>query len=177
MNTTPADLDERRLAAWRALLNAHAAAVRAIERDLASGAYIPLTWYDVLVALSEAPGERARMHELADRVVLSRSGLTRLVDRLEAAGLVRREASTTDRRGAFAVLTEEGKATLLCTWPAYARGIAAHFARYLSGEEADLVARVLERVAAKGVGEPSVVSRQSSVVGVASAAALDPAPR
>jgi DNA-binding MarR family transcriptional regulator len=161
MDAPPADLDDGRLAAWRALLNAHAAAVRAIERDLAAGDFIPLTWYDVLVALSEAPGERARMHELADRVVLSRSGLTRLVDRLEAAGLVRREASTTDRRGAFAVLTEDGKATLLRTWPAYARGIAAHFARHLSEEEADRTARVLERVARRATADSSVVSRQS----------------
>jgi DNA-binding MarR family transcriptional regulator len=151
--------------------------VRAIERDLAAGDFIPLTWYDVLVALSEAPGERARMHELADRVVLSRSGLTRLVDRLEAAGLVRREASTTDRRGAFAVLTEDGKATLLRTWPAYARGIAAHFARHLSEEEADRTARVLERVATKDVGESSVVSRQPSVVKAGSAAISASAPR
>jgi DNA-binding MarR family transcriptional regulator len=159
MDASATDLDERRLAAWRALLNAHAAAVGAIERDLAAGDFIPLTWYDVLVALSEAPDERARMHELADRVVLSRSGLTRLVDRLEAAGLVRREASRTDRRGAFAVLTDEGRATLLRTWPAYARGIAAHFARHLSEEEADHVSHALTPVATKGVGETSGVRR------------------
>ena len=67
-------------------MNAHAAAVGAIERDLAADGHIPLIWYDVLVALAEAPDERLRLHELADRVVLSRSGLTRLVDRLERRG-------------------------------------------------------------------------------------------
>lgn len=139
-------LDERRLAAWRGLLNAHAAAVGAIERDLAASGAIPLTWYDVLVALSEAPEHRLRMHELADRIVLSRSGLTRLVDRLERAGLLTRVSCQTDRRGAFAELTPAGEATLLRTWPAYARGIATHFARHLSPEEADQVASVLERV-------------------------------
>ena len=138
--------DESRLAAWRALLNAHAAAVAAIERDLTASGHVPLTWYDVLVALSEAPGERLRLHALAERVVLSRSGLTRLVDRLEAAGLLRREACPTDRRGAFAVLTPEGATTLRQTWPTYARGIAAHFGDFLTLEEAETIETVLGRV-------------------------------
>lgn len=153
------ELDDGRLAAWRALLNAHAATVGAIERDLAAGGHVPLTWYDVLVALSEAPGERLRLHELAERVVLSRSGLTRLVDRLEAAGLLRREACLTDRRGAFAVLSPEGTATLRRTWPAYARGIAEHFARHLTEADAETVATALERVR---VGERTVVSGAAS---------------
>ena len=96
---------------------------------------------------------------MAERVVLSRSGLTRLVDRLEAAGLLRREACLTDRRGAFAVLTPEGAATLRQTWPAYARGIEAHFARFLTTEEAEMIAAVLERVRA---GERAVVSGAAS---------------
>src|SRR3712207_5980163 len=104
--------DDARLAAWRALLNAQAAAVAAIERELAEADLVPLTWYDVLVALSEAPGPRLRLTGLARAVVLSRSGLPRLVDRLEGAGLIRREACPSDRRGAFAVLTPEGEATL-----------------------------------------------------------------
>ena len=156
METTdaPPEPDEARLAAWRALLNAHAAAVGAIERDLAAAGRVPLTWYDVLVALSEAPGERLRLHELADRVVLSRSGLTRLVDRLEAAGLLRREACPTDRRGAFAVLTPEGAATLLQTWPTYARGIVEHFSRFLERDEVEAVATALEKVRAAGRSAP-----------------------
>lgn len=140
--------DEARLAAWRALLTAHATAIRAIERELAAEGLVPLTWYDVLVALWEAPDHRLRMHELARAVVLSRSGLTRLVDRLEAAGLLRREASPDDRRGAYAVLTDEGRAAQLRAWPVYARGIATHFADYLSEEEAAILARALGRVSA-----------------------------
>jgi DNA-binding MarR family transcriptional regulator len=144
----PAGLDETRLAAWRGLLNAHAAVVAAIERDLAAaeGAYLPLTWYDVLLALVESPEHRLRLHELARRVVLSRSGLTRLVDRLEVAGLLRREPDSTDRRGAFAVLTEAGRDALRRTWPAYAAGIMEHFARHLSEAEARVIATALERV-------------------------------
>jgi DNA-binding MarR family transcriptional regulator len=141
--------DAAQLAAWRALLTAHATAVGAIERDLAAADLIPLTWYDVLVALSEAPEERLRLYELADRVLLSRSGLTRLVDRLERAGLLSREPCPGDRRGAYAALTEAGKATLRQVWPAYARGIVAYFARYVSADEAAVLTAALGRVAAR----------------------------
>jgi DNA-binding MarR family transcriptional regulator len=144
----PAGLDETRLAAWRGLLNAHAAVVAAIERDLAQaeGEYLPLTWYDVLLALVEAPERRLRLHELARRIVLSRSGLTRLVDRLEVAGLLRREPDPADRRGAFAVLTDAGRDALRRTWPAYAGGIVEHFARHLTEDEARVIGIALERV-------------------------------
>jgi DNA-binding MarR family transcriptional regulator len=134
--------------AWRAFLRAHAAAVGRIERDLAaSEPELPLSWYDVLVALVGARDRRLRLRELADEVLLSRSGLTRLVDRLEAAGLLRREPDPTDRRGAFAVLTEAGYEALRRTWPLYARGIQDHFGRYLMPEEAGVLARALQRVA------------------------------
>ena len=140
--------DEARLTAWRAFLTAHASTVAAIERDLAAEGLVPLTWYDVLVALWEAPDHRLRLHELAREVVLSRSGLTRLVDRLEAAGLLRREPCADDRRGAYAVLTGEGRAAQLRAWPIYARGIATHFADHLSEEEASVLADTLQRIGA-----------------------------
>src|SRR5436309_905275 len=120
--------DEPRLAAWRAFITAHAAVIGRIERDMAAARVIPLTWYDVLIELYEAPERRLRLHELADAVVLSRSGLSRLIDRLEGAGLLRREAAVTDRRGAYAVLTGEGIEAMRAAWPVYARGIADYFA-------------------------------------------------
>lgn len=145
----PGGLDEARLAAWRAFLNGHAAVIDRIEKDLATGQdHLPLTWYDVLLALSEAPDRRLRLHDLARKVVLSRSGLTRLVDRLEAAGLLCRRPDPTDRRGAFAVLTEQGRAALRRTWPAYAAGIREHFARHLDEAEAGVLTEALERVLA-----------------------------
>ena len=86
------------------------------------------------------------MYELADAVVLSRSGLTRLVDRLEVEGLLTRERSGRDRRDAFAVLTERGAAALQAAWPIYANGIATYFARYLTDEEVRVITTALERV-------------------------------
>src|SRR5262245_19747221 len=138
--------DEQQLAAWRHFITAHATLIEIIDRDLAATGCIPLQWYDVLVELVEAPDRRLRMHELANRVVLSRSTLTRLVDRLEAEGLLARERSETDRRGANAVLTEKGLEALRQAWPVYARAIAHHFARHLSTDEAQTLAVVFRRM-------------------------------
>lgn len=111
------------LAAWRMFLRAHASLTRRLEADLLLEHQLPLASYDVLVQLVEAPERRLRMTELADRVLLSRSGLTRLVDRLEREGLVRREACETDARGLFAVLTDAGFDRLRTAAPTHLRGI------------------------------------------------------
>ena len=141
-------LDEGHLAAWRAFLNAHAAVIDRIEREMAAAGVLPLGLYDVLVPLSEAPDCRLRLHELASRVVLSRSTLTRMVDRLEAAGLLARERVATDRRGAYAVLTPRGEAALREAWPVYARGIRAHFACHLDADEVRVLTAALGRIEA-----------------------------
>ena len=120
-------LPDETLGAWRAFLNAHALATKRINRDLAEAGLPDLTWYDVLWTLHRADGRRLRIRELADAVVLSSTGMTRFVDRLEAAGLVRREAVPGDRRGAYAVITREGIDLLRKMWPIYARGIATCF--------------------------------------------------
>jgi DNA-binding MarR family transcriptional regulator len=151
-------LDEAHLAAWRAVLHAHAAAVGRIERDLARagapGDLVPLTWYDVLIELLEAPDHRLRQRDLARSVVLTRSGISRLIDRLAAAGLVRREPNPADRRGDLIALTEAGRAALRRTWPAYARGIAEHFARHVRADEAPVLTAALERVRAAAAPDP-----------------------
>lgn len=139
-------IDEFQLAAWRAFLNAHAAVIELIEKELAEAQQLPLSSYDVLVALSEAPDHRLRLHELARRVVLSRSGLTRLVDRLEGDELLYRERTSTDRRGAYAVLSEKGQEALRRAWPIYARGILNHFVAHLSEAEIPTLTEALGRV-------------------------------
>lgn len=117
-----------------------------IDHDLAAEQRLSLSSYDVLIELYEAPDRRLRMYELAQRVVLSRSGLTRLVDRLEAEGLLTRDRCGTDRRGAYAVITEQGIAALRRAWPVYARGISQYFARWVTEEEAQILAVALERL-------------------------------
>lgn len=143
------ELEVSRLLAWRSFLTAHAALINLIERELQEAGVVPLSWYDVLFALYDAPGQRLRMNELASAIVLSRSGLTRLVDRLEAEGLLVRERLVSDRRGAFAVLTEKGVEAMRRAWPVYARGIGEHFARYLRDEEVSMMSEVFQRVLAE----------------------------
>src|SRR5262249_11335051 len=92
-------LTARELAVWRMFLRAHASIAGRLERDLVAEHGLPLAWYEVLLQLAEAPGQRLRMTDLAERVLLSRSGLTRLVDRLVAEGLVERAACPSDARG------------------------------------------------------------------------------
>ncbi len=136
------------LRAWRGMLRAQAALAKALDAQLEAAHGLQLSSYEVLMYLADAEDERMRMCDLASTVLLSRSGLTRLVDRLEAAGLLRREAATDDRRGAYAVLTDEGRAAQLRAWPIYARGIATHFAGHLSEEEAMILANALQRISA-----------------------------
>ena len=133
------------LATWRTFLGAHAAVVGQVEADLQRAGLPPLSWYDVLWALHEAPGRRLRMRELADHVVLTRTGMTRLVDRIEAAGLLRREPVPGDRRGAYAVLTDDGVALLRRMWPVYSRRVQAAFVEPIGSDGAALRA-ALERV-------------------------------
>ncbi|MDX1622228.1 MAG: MarR family transcriptional regulator [Nitriliruptorales bacterium] len=139
-------LDATRLRAWRRFLEAHAALIGVLEHELREQEDLPLAWYDVLVHLAEAPDDRLRMQDLADAVLLSKSGLTRLVDRMEGDGLVERQACKTDRRGTFAVLTPRGRKTLREAAPAHLDGVATHFGEHLSESEAELLAEVLERI-------------------------------
>lgn len=139
-------LEGARDVAWRTFITAYALVMERIERELAEAGLPPLGWYDVLLELSVAPEHRLRMHELARAVALSRSGLTRLVDRLERAGLLRREPDPADRRGSFAILTDEGATIRERMWPIYARGIAEHFGKYLNDEEVGALTGVLKRV-------------------------------
>ena len=101
--------------------------LRRIALDLEEAGLPPLTWYDVLAALRDAPEGQLRQVEIADRVLLSHSGLSRLIDRIEKQGLVERRLCATDRRAFFVSLTDEGREMLERMWPVYARGIAEDF--------------------------------------------------
>src|SRR5919197_6042956 len=102
-------LKAEELAAWRGLLRAHDQLTRALDADLSEAHGLPLASYEVLLFLARAPDGRMRMAELADSVLLSRSGVTRLVDRLEGEGLVKRTRCPEDARGLYAGITEAGR--------------------------------------------------------------------
>jgi DNA-binding MarR family transcriptional regulator len=138
---------EDALAPWRWLLLGHAAALRAIERDLADKGLIPLAWYDVLLELNAAPGRRLRMSELGERVVLSRTRVSRIVDDLVGAGLVERRANPGDGRSSFAQLTQKGRAEFRRTAPHYLAGIQTHFLALLDKDEQKATANAMKRVA------------------------------
>ena len=135
-----------RLSAWSAFLRAHARVVRELERELQSEQRMALTDYDVLVQLANAGERRLRMSELADRLLLSRSGATRLVDRLVAQGLVERVMCDVDRRGQWASLTDAGYERLRQASPTHLRGVAEHFLDRLSPDDLGVIERAMARL-------------------------------
>lgn len=142
------------LSAWRAVLNVHATVVARVEDALAEADLPPLSWYDVLWALRRASGRRVRMAELADSLTISRGGLTKLADRLEVAGMLRREPAEEDGRGLYAALTESGEEMLRRMWPFYSRVLRETFVEAISEEEAAVIAAGLDRAKAAAAASP-----------------------
>ena len=139
--------DDPRLRAWIAFLQAHAAVTRRLEAELHAERGLSLADYDALVQLAIADEQRLRMGELAERVVLSRSGVSRLVDRLEADGLVVRRACPTDARGSWAELTPAGLDRLRDAAPVHLRGVDAHFLAPIPEGDREALVRALEAIA------------------------------
>jgi DNA-binding MarR family transcriptional regulator len=134
------------LRAWQALLHAHHQITTALDRDLRTQHDLSFSEYDVLLRLARAPGRALRMTQLAERVLLSPSGLTRLVDRLVANGLVSRERDSADARGSLAHLSEGGMAELRKAARTHVQGIREHFTGRLSDVQLRNVASGLERI-------------------------------
>jgi DNA-binding MarR family transcriptional regulator len=132
--------------AWGSLLRVHAALVPRFDQVVRAATGLPLAWYDVLLELAHASEGRLRVGELGDRVVLSRSRVSRVVDEIAARGLVAREDDATDRRAAFAVLTPAGRACFEATAAVYVRAIEDQFAAKLTGAELRQLTALLERI-------------------------------
>jgi DNA-binding MarR family transcriptional regulator len=128
-------LDEEELAAWRGMLRAHAELVRELDSELARDHDMPLSSYEVLLYLNDSAEGRMRMSELADSVLLSRSGLTRLVDRLERQGLLKRERCESDARGLFAEITPEGRKVFATARKTHLDGVRRVFLSRFSRDE------------------------------------------
>lgn len=144
MNPFP-ELDAVEQKAWRSFLVAHARVARRLEADLLSKSRMPLAEFDVLMQLSFAEGKRLRMNELADRVLLSRAGITRLIDRLVADGLVARSKCASDARGAYAVLTDPGRVRVDEARPGHFEAVRRYFLEAFSQSELATLGTLLER--------------------------------
>jgi DNA-binding MarR family transcriptional regulator len=145
----PLEPRDRRLAPWRAFLLAHARVVRRLDEELRVEHDLTIGEYDALLTIAQAPDRRIRMRQLADEVILSKSGVTRLIDRLVDDGLVERSACVADARGAEAVLTERGLARLRAASKTHLRGIDEHFLAVLDREDLAIIERALSGVARK----------------------------
>jgi len=132
--------------AWARLIVAHALLVERVEAAFAEADLPSLDWYDLLWVLESADHGRLRMADIADRVVVSRSNVTRLADRLEKAGLVTRASCPQDGRSTFCVITDKGRALRARMWAVYRKQIETHFGRHLAAREAEDRAGVLERI-------------------------------
>jgi DNA-binding MarR family transcriptional regulator len=140
-------LTREELGAWRGLLRVHAAMTKALDAELVREHGLPLSSYEVLLFLADAPDGRLRMSDLADGVLLSRSGLTRLVDRMEREGLLRRERCEDDARGYNALITDKGRELFADARRTHLDGVRKRFLSRLSREELRTLARLWEKVA------------------------------
>src|SRR5512132_4090405 len=147
-------LDERELRAWRGMLRAHAALTKALDADLESAHGLPLSSYEVLMYLNDTEARKMRMRDLAASVILSRSGLTRLADRLEREGLIRRESCSDDARGAYAVLTPAGAEMLAAARTTHLGGVRSLFLQHFSDDELDVLGDAWDRVVPGSASAP-----------------------
>ena len=144
--TTTSELSAAELAVWRGFLRVHASLAKQLDHELDTTHGLPLSSYEVLINLQAAPGRKLRMADLADRALLSRSGMTRLVDRLERQGLLARDTCASDARGCFAVLTDAGEALLAKARVTHLDGVRARFLAHLEPEDYERVSALWERV-------------------------------
>jgi DNA-binding MarR family transcriptional regulator len=152
MTSTPTSsgaLDRRELRAWRGMLEVHAAVTRELDAQMRAEHGLSVSAYEVLMFLADTPDGRLRMADIAERVLLSRSGLTRLVDRLVALGLVRRNPCADDGRGSYAELTPEGREKLAAARAAHLAGVRRFFLDRLEPEVQDALGDAWERILTK----------------------------
>ncbi len=133
-------------AAWRAYLGSSRLLAQALDHQLEAEAGLSITEYETLVRLSEAPGRRMRMRELAGESVATRSGVTRTITRLEQAGWVRRVSCADDRRGMLAELTDAGAAALAAAAPGHVAAVRAHVFDHLTAEQVTQLRQVCDQI-------------------------------
>jgi DNA-binding MarR family transcriptional regulator len=132
--------------AWARLIRTHQAVLGAVERDLKDAGFPPLAWYDVLLELTRAEGGRLRPFEIEGHTLLTQYNLSRLLDRLEAEKLVKRERCEADRRGQWIAITPAGRDLQARMWKVYGRAIQRHVGDKLDEKSARALADLLRRL-------------------------------
>jgi DNA-binding MarR family transcriptional regulator len=145
-STHPDEFTATELGSWRGLLRVYWSLFRALDAEMEAEHGLPLSSYEVLIHLAGAPEGKMRMRDLADAALLSRSGLTRLVDRLERDGLIERASCPSDARGAFAVLTDKGRDLLSRARPAHRHGVRRRFLERFDEDELRQMSDFWERI-------------------------------
>jgi DNA-binding MarR family transcriptional regulator len=146
-------LSESHVTAWVRLTRVSQSCLDGVEADLKAAGFPPLIWYDVLLELRRASDGRLRHNEIGGKILLSKSNVTRVIDRLEAKGLVRREDCPDDRRGAFVAITEGGRDLQARMWPAYRQSLARRFGASLTEAEATRLGGLLAKLERKDAGD------------------------
>lgn len=154
-------LDDHEQAVWRAFLAASSLLTDQLDRELQRDAGMPHTYYEILVVLSESPGHVLRMSELADRCLSSRSRLSHAVTRLEEAGWVERRSCPSDRRGAFAVLTDQGMAALEAAAPGHVQSVRCHLFDALTPQQIDQLGEISAAIRDRLLAEQARPERAS----------------
>jgi DNA-binding MarR family transcriptional regulator len=165
----PRWLDDEEQKAWRAYIEASRLVIEQLEHDLQASSGLPVTYYEVLVQLSEAPDRTMRMSELARRSLSSPSRLSHAVARMEDLGWIRRESCPSDRRGSFAVLTDEGFRVIDAAAPGHVESIRAHFLDHLSRDQIRQVREIGE-----ALGRHLRDGREAACDGAEAARGCDP---
>ncbi len=141
------EITDKETRAWVGLVHAQQILVEKVERDLKQQGLPPLGWYDVLWELERTPGGMLRLNDLGKRVLLSKYNVTRLVQRLDEAGLVKKECCTQDGRGIVACITPKGKKLRKKMWPVYQEALRKHFLANYNKTELDLLTKLVNRIA------------------------------
>jgi DNA-binding MarR family transcriptional regulator len=142
--------------AWRWMSVLHARIIDQLETDSLAAGVVPFSWFEVLTALEAAPENRVRLKELVDAVLLTKAGVSRLLDRIEAGGLLRRQACAGDGRGSDAVLTQAGVTALRLARPVYVKTIERHFGQHLTTTQTDAITRLFREILAANDWLPDV---------------------
>lgn len=137
---------EKGRAAWPVFLRTSVLLIDILDRQLRAAVGLQLTWFDVLAQLLKAPDGRMPMKQLAANILLSKSGITRLVDRMESAGLIRRDSCATDGRVVYAAITPRGRKLFREAAPVAFKGVEEHFARHITQGEAEVLVDILSKI-------------------------------